>query len=364
VAVGARGIVAALEVPPRARRGKGVARRWKILSDDNIAVAMKAWVVEDTRAANPLAWTEVPAPAPAPGRALVRIEAAALNFSDLLMVRGKYQVRPPLPFTPGQEVAGTVLAAAPGGRLKPGQRVASKVVWGGFAEQTLVSEAFAIAVPDRMGIAEAAALPVVYPTAHIALLQHARLVPGEWVLVHAAAGGVGLAAVEIAAARGARPIACVGGADKAVVARAHGAIAAVDYREPGWPDRVTDITGGGGPAVVFDSVGGEITEQSLKCIAWGGRLLIVGFSSGTIPAIPGNRLLLRNAAAIGVYWSHERDAALVEATVADLLALHAAGKIRPQVDTRFTLAQLPEALETLQSRKSTGKIVLRAGDGA
>jgi len=325
---------------------------------------MKAWIVEDTRAAAPLSWAEAPPPAPAPGMALVRVEAAALNFSDLLMVRGKYQVRPPLPFTPGQEVAGTVIATAPGGRLKPGQRIASKVVWGGFAEQALVSEAMAIAVPDGMDIAAAAALPVVYPTAHIALLHHARLAPGEWVLVHAAAGGVGLAAVEIAAAKGARAIACVGGVEKAAVAREHGAIAAVDYREAGWPERVKDITGGSGPGVVFDSVGGDITEQSLKCIAWGGRLLIVGFSSGTIPAIPGNRLLLRNAAAIGVYWSHERDAALVEATIADLFALHAAGKIRPHVDTRFTLAQLPEALAALQSRRSTGKIVLRAGECA
>jgi NADPH2:quinone reductase len=325
---------------------------------------MKAWVVEDTRTEAPLRWAELPPPAPAPGHALVRVEAAALNFSDLLMVRGKYQVRPPRPFTPGQEVAGTVIAPAPGGRFKPGQRVASKVVWGGFAEQALVSEAMAIAVPDDMGIAEAAALPVVYPTAHIALLHHARLAPGETVLVHAAAGGVGLAAVEIAAANGAHVIACVGGAEKAAIARRHGAAEAIDYREAGWPERVKALTAGNGADIVFDSVGGAITEQSLKCIAWGGRLLIVGFSSGTIPAIAGNRLLLRNAAAIGVYWSHERDAALVSETVADLFALHVAGKIRPRVDTRFALAELPQALEALQARQSTGKIVLRVGDTA
>lgn len=325
---------------------------------------MKAWIVEDTRAEPPLRWSEVPPPAAAPGQALISVEAAALNFSDLLMVRGKYQVRPPLPFTPGQEVAGTVISAAPGGRLRAGQRVASKVVWGGFAEQALVSEAMAIAVPDRMDIAAAAALPVVYPTAHIALLHHARLAAGETVLIHAAAGGVGLAAVEIAAAKGARAIACVGGAEKAAIAREHGAAAAIDYRDAGWPERVKALTDGKGPDVVFDSVGGEITEQSLKCIAWGGRLLIVGFSSGAIPAIPGNRLLLRNAAAIGVYWSHERDAALVGATVADLLALYGAGRIRPRVDARFTLAQLPEALAALQSRRSTGKIVLRTGGAA
>jgi NADPH2:quinone reductase len=325
---------------------------------------MKAWIVEDTRAEAPLRWAELPPPAAAPGHALVRVEAAALNFSDLLMVRGKYQVRPPRPFTPGQEVAGTVIAAAPGGRFTPGQRIASKVVWGGFAEQALVSEAMAIAVPDGMGIAEAAALPVVYPTAHIALLHHARMAPGETVLVHAAAGGVGLAAVEIAAAKRARVIACVGGAEKAAIARAHGATEAIDYRAAGWPERVKALTAGNGADIVFDSVGGDVTEQSLKCIAWGARLLIVGFSSGTIPAIAGNRLLLRNAAAMGVYWSHERDAALVAETVADLLALHAAGKIHPRVDTRFALAELPEALEALQARQSTGKIVLRVGETA
>lgn len=325
---------------------------------------MRAWIVANTKVEAPLRWGEAPTPVPAPGRALVQVAAAALNFSDLLMVRGRYQVRPPLPFVPGQEIAGTVVATGPGSRLKPGDRVASKVDWGGFAEHALVSEAMAIAVPDGMDIAAAAALPVVYPTAHIALLHHARLAPGEWVLVHAAAGGVGLAAVEIAAANGARVIACAGGEEKAAIAREHGAAAAVDYREAAWPERVKDITGGSGPNIVFDSVGGAITEQSLKCIAWGGRLLVVGFSSGTIPAIPGNRLLLRNAAAIGVYWSHERDAELVEATVADLLALHAAGKIRPRVDTRFTLAQLPEALAALQSRRSAGKIVLRAGGSA
>ncbi len=332
--------------------------------------AMKAWIVDDTKAAEPLRWGEAHVPAAAPGRALVRVAAAALNFSDLLMIRGKYQVRPPLPFTPGQEVAGTVVAAAPGSRLAPGQRIASKVVWGGFAEQVLVEEAMAIAVPDTMPLAEAAALPVVYTTAHIALMAHGRLRAGETVLVHAAAGGVGLAAVEIAAAKGARVIgtvgaaASVGGDAKLAVPKARGAEAVLDYGREGWADEVRALTGGRGADLIFDSVGGAVTDQSLKCMGWGGRLLLVGFSSGTIPAIPANRLLLRNASAIGVYWSHERDAALIEATVRDLFAQHAAGKIKPLVDTHWRLDELPAALEALQSRRSTGKIVLRAGDAA
>lgn len=325
---------------------------------------MKAWIVEDTKAAEPLRWGEAPAPAVAPGRVLVRVAAAALNFSDLLMIRGKYQVRPPLPFTPGQEIAGTVLAVPPGSRLTPGQRVASKVVWGGFAEQVLVDEAMAIAVPETMPLAEAAALPVVYTTAHIALMAHGRLRAGETVLVHAAAGGVGLAAVEIAAAKGARVIGTVGGGAKLGAPKARGAEAVLDYGREGWAEEVKALTGGRGADLIFDSVGGAVTDQSLKCIGWGGRLLLVGFSSGTIAAIPANRLLLRNASAIGVYWSHERDAALIDTTVRDLFALHAAGKIKPLVDTHWRLDQLPAALEALQSRRSTGKIVLRVGDAA
>jgi NADPH:quinone reductase len=328
---------------------------------------MKAWIVEDTRAEQPLRWSELPAPMPAAGQSLIRVEAAALNFSDLLMVRGRYQIRPKPPFTPGQEVAGTVISSAPGGRFKPGQRVASKVVWGGFAEQTLVTDAMAIAVPEAMPLAEAAALPVVYTTSHIALLQHGRLKPGETVLVHAAAGGVGLAAVEIARAKGARVIGTVsaaataGGTTKAAIPQVHGAEAVLDYGKENWIDEVNRLTGGKGADVIFDSVGGDVTEGSLKCIAWGGRLLLVGFSSGTIAEIPANRLLLRNAAAIGVYWSHERDAALVDETVHDLFALYAAGKIRPHVDARFRLEDLPQAMAALQSRASTGKIVLRVG---
>jgi NADPH2:quinone reductase len=325
---------------------------------------MKAWIVEDTTSTEPLRWGEAPAPAPSPGKSVVRVGAAALNFSDLLMVRGKYQVRPPLPFTPGQEIAGTVIATAPGSRLKVCQRIASKVVWGGFAEQALVEDAMAIAVPDAMPLAAAAALPVVYPTAHIGLLAHGRLAPGETVLVHAAAGGVGLAAVEIAAAKGARVIATVGGPTKAAVPREHGAVEVLDYAREDWTERVKELTGGQGADVIFDSVGGAVTEHSLRCIAWGGRLLVVGFSSGTIPAIPANRLLLRNAAAIGVYWSHARDAALIEAALADIFALHAAGHIRPRVDARFALADLPAALAALQSRATTGKIVLRVGEEA
>lgn len=324
---------------------------------------MKAWIVDDTKVEQPLRWGEAPEPAPKPGQALLRVEAAALNFSDLLMIHGRYQVRPPLPFVPGQEVAGTILVGNQSA-FRPGQRVTSKVIWGGFAEQVAVEDHMGFAVPEAMPLAHAAALPVVYPTAYVGLVHHGRLARGETVLVHAAAGALGLAAVEIAKIKGAKVLGTVGSAGKAEVVRSRGADAVFDYSQPDWVARVSEITQGRGADVIFDSVGGAVTEQSLRCIAYGGRLLIAGFSSGTIPALAANRLLLRNASAIGVYWSHEHDSPIVDAAITELLGLYARGRIKPHVDTRWRLDELPVALAALRSRQSMGKIVLRADDGA
>ncbi len=321
---------------------------------------MKAWLVEDPAAPDPLTWRDLPAPSPGAGQSLLAVEAAAVNFSDLLMIRGKYQVRPPLPFVPGQEVAGRVLRSG-GKKFLSGRRVVSKVVCGGFAEQVVIDDAMGAAVPEGMALEHAAALPVAYTTALLGLKRHGRLQRGETVLVHAAAGALGLAAVEIAKAEGATVLATAGSAAKLEIARQHGADAAWDYGADAWPDAIKQYTDGRGVDVVFDSVGGKITEQSLRCLAHGGRLLIAGFSSGMIPAIPANRLLLRNAAAIGVYWSHERDAAAVDAAMNELLALYARGTIRPLVDTRFRLEDLPAALAALQARQIAGKLVLRTG---
>lgn len=324
---------------------------------------MRAWISTGPGLAG-LRLDTLPVPVPGPGEAVVAVEAAALNFSDLLMIDDRYQVRPPRPFVPGQEVAGTVLTVGPDCRLETGQRIAAKVTWGGFAEQAIVRGDMALTLPDGLDSAAASCLPVVYTTAHVALTESTRVQSGETVLVLAAAGGVGLAAVEIAAGLGARVIAAAGSEDKGALARAHGAAAAVDYRQPGWVDAVRKLTGGHGADVIVDPVGGTATAEALRLLAWEGRLLIVGFTSGEIPQIPANRLLLKRASAIGVYWDHDRDAAMLARVEADLGRMLAAGHIRPHVGARFAFEDLPAALTALAERRTTGKVVLSFGIGA
>ncbi len=317
---------------------------------------MRAWRCARAGGLQDLELQALPDPVPGEGELLVRVAAAALNFSDLLMLGGAYQVRPPLPFVPGQEVAGVVEAG--GARFRRGERIAAKVRWGGFAERVPVREDMAIRLPEGVGDAEAAALPVIWPTAWIALHDRARLRAGETVLVHAGAGGVGAAAVQLARAAGARVFATAGGADKLALCRDLGAEEAFDYRAGPWLEPFLARTGGRGADVIFDPVGGEVTDLGMKALARGGRLLIVGFASGAIPAIKANRLLLRNASALGVYWSHEQDAALVERALAEVFALRAAGAIRLVVGQRYRFEDLPRALADLAERRTTGKSVL------
>ena len=323
---------------------------------------MRAW--RSTRVGGPedLALVEMSPPAAGNGEAIVRVAAGALNFSDLLMLRGAYQVRPPLPFVPGQEIAGTV--SGDSGRFRQGDRVAGKVLWGGFAEQAVAREDMLIRLPQDVSFAEGATLPVIWPTAWIALHDRARLLEGETVLVHAAAGGVGAAAVQLARVAGARVFATAGGADKLALCRALGAEEAFDYRAGPWLELLLASTGGRGVDVVFDPVGGEITDLSVKALARNGRLLIVGFASGAIFAIKANRLLLKNASALGVYWSHETDATLVARALEDVLALRGAGKIRLLVGQRYPFAELPRALADLEARRTTGKSVIMMEQGA
>lgn len=322
---------------------------------------MQAWRMSGWGEPDTMELADIPPPEATAGHSLVRVEAAALNFSDLLMIRGQYQVRPDLPFTPGQEIAGTVVESGPGSPFAVGDRIASKVYWGGFAELAAVPDAMMIRVPADMDAAEAAALPVVYTTAWIALHDRAKLRRGETVLVHAAAGGVGHAAVQIAAAAGARVVATAGGPEKLALARAAGATAAFDYRDDGWLDAVKEATDGEGADVIVDPVGGEVATQSLRCIAWGGRLLIVGFASGEIPELSAARLLIKNAAALGVYWSHERDLPLVRKATDALLDLYGKGKIKPLVGARYRFDQAPKALSDLDRRRTSGKVILEIG---
>lgn len=323
---------------------------------------MRAWISGETPGRGGLVLGERRRPDVAAGRLVVRVTASGLNFSDVLMIDGAYQVRPPRPFVPGQEVAGVVEAAPPGSGFEPGERVVAKVDWGGFAEYASVRPDMALRVPQGLDLTAALALPVVYTTSMVALTHCAVVRPGDWVLVHAAAGGVGLAAVEIAKARGARVIATAGGAAKLAVAAEHGADFGIDYRAEDFVAAVRALTGGHGADIVFDPVGGDVGEASLRAVARDGTLLVVGFASGRIPAFAANRLLLKRACAKGVYWNHDQDRELLERVGRDLMAMMRDGAIRPLVDDRYGFEALPQALDDLENRRSTGKLALRVAE--
>ena len=325
---------------------------------------MHAWQSPEETGIAALAMVETDVPVPGDDDVLVRVEAAALNFSDLLMIDGMYQIRPDRPFTPGQEIAGTVVEAGSAAGIPEGSRVAGKVLWGGFAEQARMRADMAIPLPDDIDAATGAALPVVYTTAMVALAEEAGLDAGQTVMIHAAAGGVGLAAVQIAKAMGAQVIGVAGGPDKCAVVRDHGADIVVDYKSEKFEDVVKEATAGRGADIILDSVGGEATKNSLRCIAWQGQLLIVGFSSGEIPQIPANRLLLRRAMARGIYWDHDRDGEMVARCTSRLIEMCRDGRIRPAVDVRSGLDQLPGALEDMRAGGNIGKIVLTAAGEA
>ncbi|MDE0057327.1 MAG: NADPH:quinone oxidoreductase family protein [Defluviicoccus sp.] len=319
---------------------------------------VKAWRSGGTPGIDGLEFAEIAPPEPGPGELLVRVEGAAVNFSDLLMIDDRYQVRPPRPFTPGQEIAGTVEAAGPGAAIPPGARIAAKLLHGGFAERATVRADMAMRLPDGIAAATGAALPVVYTTAVVALAETAAVGEGDWVLVFAATGGLGIAMTQVARALGARVIAVASGAAKAEVARAEGAAAAIPSDARDFVDRVRAATGGQGVRVAVDSVGGAATARALDCLAWRGELLVAGFLSGEVAKIPAHRLLLKGASARGVYWDHDRDPALVARAQDRVLAMAASGVIRPRVDARHPLSELPRALEALAQRSTVGKLVL------
>jgi NADPH:quinone reductase len=295
-----------------------------------------------------------------PGQVRVRVHAAGLNFADTLIVRGLYQVKPPLPFTPGFEAAGAITEVAPDvAGLKAGDRVVTVLETGAFAEQVVAPAARVIAIPDQMEFATAAALPIAYGTAHAALAWRAAIRPGETLLVLGAAGGVGLAAIEIGKAMGAKVIAAARGGDRLRIARDHGADHVIDYEADILKARLRDATGSG-VDVVLDPVGGAIGEQALRLLNWEGRLVVVGFAAGPIPQLPANILLVRNVAALGLYWGeywrHAPDR--VQDSFRTLFGWWREGKLRPFVSQRFPLERAIEALKTLAERKAAGKVVL------
>lgn len=322
---------------------------------------MKAWVVRNWCKPEEMEFTDIPVPEPGRGQVLVRVESAALNFLDTLMIQGRYQVKPPLPFTPGVELAGTIVDAGAGSRFRPGERVLGNVGHGGgFAEYALVDDIKVVPMPDSMTAVEGSAFPTVYPTSYSALRHSADMRAGEVVLVHAGAGGVGLAAIQLAKAWGGRVIATAGGPEKTAICREHGADLAIDYLSEPWVEKVKEFTAGRGADIIYDPVGGDVTDLSLKCLAWRGRLLIVGFAGGRIPAIPANRLLLKSASAIGVLWGERRnrEPELAKTVFADLFAMYERGEIRPVICREYPLADAPRALMDLGGRNTYGKAVL------
>ncbi len=308
-----------------------------------------------------LEYVEVPTPTPGPGEILIDVKAVGCNFPDILIVQGKYQKHPPLPFSPGVEASGVVRACGTGvTRFAPGDRVFALTGWGAYAEVVAVPDGRVYALPSTLDFDEGAAFGLVYQTSYCALVHRARLRAGEWLLVHGAAGGVGLAAVQIGKALGARIIATAGTPEKLDIARQSGADVLVDYRTEDWVARVKEVTGGAGADVIYDPVGGDVFDGSSRCIAFEGRLLVIGFAGGRIPEIAANRILLKNISVVGVHWGlyQERGSPLVARWMDDLLALVARGQLRPVIYKRFPLARAAVALAAIGSRESYGKVVL------
>lgn len=317
---------------------------------------------------------DVPPPALVPGSARIAVHAAGMSFANLLVIQGSHQNKAPLPFIPGTEIAGTVmeLAADAVTGLRIGDRVCAGVSSGGFAEQAVVPVDNVFRIPDGMDFATATQFPTIYATAYAALVWRAALQPGEVLLVHGAAGASGLAAVEIGRHLGAQVIATAGSADKLAAARAHGADHVIGYRDRGFREAVLALTGGRGADVVFDPVGGDVFDQSLRCIAPLGRIIPMGFASGRIPQIPANLLLVKNLTVIGLYWgfymawgksqADPQTRARVRSLFDELFRLFEAGALRPVTDSILPLADFATGLRRIENRSVIGKIALSMGE--
>ena len=318
---------------------------------------MQAWRVEEISEAGTLVQRQIDMPVPAADQYLLKVEAAGVAFGDTLIVRGKYQVKPPLPFTPGSDVVGRIV-----GGDADGQRVASSTSrQGGFAEYVLVPKSEIVAIGEDTPAGVALALRSNFPTSLYALRHAGRLQAGETLLVHAAAGGVGSAALLLGKRAGARVIATAGGAEKLQRCRELGADAVVDYRADDWVDAVRALAPQG-VDVVYDPVGGETGAQSLRVLAFGARYLVIGFAGGTLTRLPANRLLLHNASAVGVLWGEmrKRDPALSAALTAEIYGAFRDGSLRPPPGRGYAFDQLPQALAALEGRATVGKVWIDA----
>lgn len=324
---------------------------------------MKAVLCKTLGPASDLVLEEVASPAPKRNEIVLDVHAAGVNFPDTLIIEGKYQFQPPLPFSPGGEAAGVVAAIGEkAGDFKVGDRVMALTGWGAFAEQVAVPFYNVLPIPTTMDFTTAAAFGMAYGTSMHALAQRGQLKAGETLLVLGASGGVGLAAVEIGKAMGARVIAAASSAEKLAIAKAAGADELIDYRQASLRDEIKRLTSGQGVDVVYDPVGGELFEQAVRGLAWNGRLLVVGFASGSIPQLPVNLTLLKGAAMVGVFWGAfaQRQPEDNAANFRQLFAWHAEGKLKPLVSQSYPLAEAGVAIERLAQRQAMGKLVVVA----
>jgi NADPH:quinone reductase len=318
-------------------------------------------VVRELGGVDTLQLEDVLEPAVGAGQVRIGVEAVGINFPDILIIQGLYQFRPELPFSPGAEAAGTVLEIGEGvTHVAPGDRVIGFSTHGAMAEQFIVPESNVFLIPDELGWEKAAAVAMTYGTSYHALADRARLQPGETLLVTGAAGGVGSAAVQLGKAMGARVLAAVGTDAKAELVRSLGADETIVYTRESMKDRVKELTGGRGADVIYEPVGGDVFLETLRCVAWEGRILVVGFASGTIPQAPMNLPLLKGCSIVGVFWGDfaRRDPAANRANLDQIFRMAVEGSIDPHVSMTFPLERAGEALSALADRTATGKVVL------
>jgi NADPH2:quinone reductase len=322
---------------------------------------MHAWLCETLDGVDALSWKALPTPEPRAGEVRIAIEAASLNFPDLLIVQGKYQMKPPLPFVPGSEFAGRIDAVGAGvTHLKVGDPVAAIAGTGGFGTHAVVDASRVLPLPPGFAITDGAAFAFTYGTSHHALMDRGELKAGETVLVLGAAGGVGSAAVQIAKAAGARVIAAASTDEKCAICRGMGADATLNYSTQDVRATLKDLTGGKGPDVVYDPVGGDLAEPVFRSIAWRGRYLVVGFAGGGIPALPWNLALLKGAAVVGVFWGDfvKREPEGYAAGMRQLAQWYGQGLIKPIIDREMPMAEVKAAYARMGSRQVMGKLLL------
>ena len=325
---------------------------------------MHAWLCENPVGVDALQWKELPTPQPKAGEVLVAIKAASLNFPDLLIVQNKYQFKPALPFVPGSEYSGVVEAVGEGVTgFQPGQNVACIAGTGGFGTHALSPADRCMALPPGFPHVDAAAFIMIYATSHHALIDRGQLKAGETVLVLGAAGGVGTAAIQIAKAAGARVVAAASTDEKCALCKSIGADATINYAQENLREAIKSATGGKGPDVIYDPIGGEFAEPAFRSIGWRGRYLVVGFAAGPIPSLPLNLPLLKGASIVGVFWGDfsRREPKANAAMMAELAGWYAQGKVKPVIDRTMPMAQLKDAYARMGSRGVMGKLVLVNG---